>query len=161
MNYNLGTEWSKKIELCNNTFRITNSNIFNPTLPKRPMSENDLSLVPKMQISARFVNNCHYSMKQWLTLVLKVYFWSRIYALWLFLKSNAGKNKQFLILIPRHPRRCGDVRKLEKNLFGWGLFEKTEIYPLNEAKSWILQSLRHFLNKVVNWLFQSAWKEVV
>ena len=38
--------------------------------------------------------------------------------LWLFLKSNAGKNKQFLILIPRHPRRCGDVRKLEKNLFG-------------------------------------------
>ena len=60
------------------------------------------------------------------------------FALWLFLKSNAGKNKQFLILIPRHPRRCGDVRKLEKNLFGWGLFEKTEIYPLNEAKSWIL-----------------------
>ena len=81
--------------------------------------------------------------------------------LWLFLKSNAGKNKQFLILIPRHPRRCGDVRKLEKNLFGWGLFEKTEIHPLNEAKSWILQSLRHFLNKVVNWIFQSAWKEVV
>ena len=38
--------------------------------------------------------------------------------LWLFLKSNAGKNKQFLILIPRHPRRCGDVRKLEKILFG-------------------------------------------
>ena len=85
--------------------------------------------------------------------------WAR--TLWLFLKSNARKNKQFLILIPRHPRRCGDVRKLEKNLFGWGLFEKTEIYPLNEAKSWILQSLRHFLNKVVNWIFQSAWKEVV
>ena len=87
--------------------------------------------------------------------------WCDWWSLWLFLKSNAGKNKQFLILIPRHPRRCGDVRKLEKNLFGWGLFEKTEIYPLNEAKSWILQSLRHFLNKVVNWIFQSAWKEVV
>ena len=25
--------------------------------------------VPKMQRSARFVNNCHYSMKQWHTLV--------------------------------------------------------------------------------------------
>ena len=41
-----------------------------------------------------------------------------IFSLWLFLKSNAGKNKQFLILIPRHPRRCGDVRKLEKKNFG-------------------------------------------
>ena len=35
--------------------------------------------------------------------------------LWLFLKSNAGKNKQFLILISRHPRECGAVRKVEKN----------------------------------------------
>ena len=31
--YDFGSEWSKKIEFCNNIFRVTSSNIFNLTLP--------------------------------------------------------------------------------------------------------------------------------
>ena len=35
----------------------------------------------------------------------------------IFFKNNDGKKGQFLILIPRHPRRCEDVRKVEKSEF--------------------------------------------
>ena len=87
LSLDFGIEWSNEIEICNKIFRNISSNIYSLTLPKRPIPKINLcfcffnqweslnfliGLVKfQIQIGARFVNNCHYSVKQWHTLVKK------------------------------------------------------------------------------------------
>ena len=48
--WHFGTVWSRKIEICNKIFRNISSNIYSPTLPKRPIS--------KINLCYCFFNQC-------------------------------------------------------------------------------------------------------
>ena len=53
-----------------------------------------------------------------------------------------------------------ECRKIKNSIFSRWPFEKIRFFHLDKHKSWIYLSLRHFLNKVIKWLFIAPKKKL-